>query len=306
MEVKAETRKKKNAEMSEDVKINPLRNERIFVRFVPHENGFAGNNKHHVVYGNKADGAFDSFCVPIMRSTGTYKNVLTNAEKDYLEEVLGLDSNALSVYNKDNNYWDDVRVVLTKEGIHLNLADPEDYIKYKVLLANSDFIAPSVQERLERPKATYKYEIVREEEETSLENAKMDATMASYREFGKIENDLDTMRVLVELLDGRPYGINTKSDFLKSRINTLIQRDPKVFLNQITDPMLHTKVIIRRATELGKIAKRGDYYYLASDGSPLCEGGENPTLAIASRYLNAPAHQDIKFLLESEVDKNRI
>ena len=70
--------------------------------------------------------------------------------------------------------------------------------------------------------------------------------------------------------------------------------------------MLPTKVIIRRATELGKIVKRGDYLYLASDGSPLCEANENPTLAVAARYLNSPAHQDVKFLLESEEDKNRI
>ena len=114
------------------------------------------------------------------------------------------------------------------------------------------------------------------------------------------------MRVLCELLDSRPYAANTKADFLRSRINSLIQADPKTFLSNITDPMLPPKVIIRRATELGKIVKRGDYLYLAGDGSPLCENGENPTLAIAARYLNSPAHQDIKFLLESEVDKNRV
>ena len=305
MEKKAETRKK-NDEMRE-VKVNPLRNERVFVRFVPHENGFAGSNKQHVLYGGRADGAVDTLCVPMLRSTGNYKNILTNEEKDFLEEALGLDYNALSVYKKEDNYWDNYRVRIgTKDGLHLNLADPEDYIRYKVLLANSDLVAPSVKERIERPKATYLYEIVRETEETTLENAKMDATMASYKEFGKIESDLDTMRVLCELLDSRPYGQNNKPDFFRSRINALIQADPKTFLNAITDPMLHTKVIIRRATELGKIGKRGDYYYLAADGSPLCETGENPTLAIAARYLNSPAHQDVKFLLESEVDKNRI
>lgn len=304
MERKAEPRKK-SADMSE-VKTNPLKNERVFVRFVPHENGYAGSNKAHVMYGGRADGVTDSLCVPMLRSTGNYKNVLTNEEKDFLEEALGLDYNALSVYKKENNYWDNYRVIIpAKEGIHLDLSDPEDYIKYKVLLANTELVAPSVQDRLDRPKATYLYEMVREEEETSIENLKMDNTMACYKEFGKIDNDLDTMRVLVELLDGRPYSANEKPEFLRSRINTLIQKDPKTFLNQITDPLLHSKVIIRRATELGKLSKRGDYYYLASDGSPLCDNGENPTLAIAARYLNLPAHQDIKFLLESEVDKNR-
>lgn len=304
MEKKAETRKK-NDTMGE-VKVNPLRKERIYVRFVPHENGYVGSNKAHVLYGGKADGAKDSFCVPILRSTGKYKNVLTNEEKDFLEDYLGLEYNALSVYKSEDNYWDNFRVELTKEGIHLDLSDPEDYIKYKVLLANTDLIAPSVQERIDRPKATYMYELVRETEETSLENAKMDATMQSYKEFGKIDSDIDTMRVLVELLDSRPYSPHEKAEFFRARINTLIQKDPKIFLNQITDPLLHTKVIIRRATELGKISKRGDYYYLASDGSPLCDNGENPTLAIAARYLNLPSHSDIKFLLESEVDKNSV
>lgn len=301
MEKKTEIRKKNDG--MEVVKTNPLHNEKIFVRFIPKDNGLP---KGHALSGGKADGAFTSLCVPILRSTGTYKNVLTNEEKDFLEELLGLDYNALSVYKKEDNYWDKFRVVLNKEGLHLNLSDPEDYIKYKVLLANSDIIAPSVQERLDRPKATYQFEIVRESEETTLENAKMNATMESYKEFGKIENDLDTMRVLVELLDARPYALNTKAEFLRARINALIQSDAKTFLSQIKDPLLHTKVIIRRSQELGKITKRGDYYYLASDGSPLCDSNENPTLSIAARYLNLPAHQDIKFILESEVDKSRV
>lgn len=297
---------KKTEEMSE-VKTNPLHKEKIFVRFVPHENGSAGSDKRHVMYGNKADGAMLSLCVPILRSTGGYKNILTNDEKDYLEEMLGLDSNALSVYKKEDNYWDNYHVTWNvKEGMTLDLSDPEDYIKYKVLLANNDIVAPSVEERIERPRASYQCEIVRENEETSIEGAKMDATMASYDAFRKIENDLDTMRVLIEILDGRPYSQKEKREFFRARANSLIQNNPKQFLAAISDPLLHMKVIIRRSTELGKITKRADYYYLASDGTPLCDPGDNPTLSIAAQYLNSPAHQDIKFILESEVDKNRI
>jgi hypothetical protein len=298
---------RKTAKVKEEmgeVKVNPLRNERIYVRWVPKDNGLP---KNHAAFGGKVDGAYVSFVVPVLRSTNQYKNILTNAEKDFLEEALGLDYNALSVYKKENNYWDNytVRIENAKEGLHLDLSDPEDYIKYKVLLANSDFVAPSVQERLDRPKATYQFEMVRESEEDTLETAKMDATMQSYKEFGKIENDLDTMRVLVELLDARPYSANEKAVFLKSRISQLISNDPKKFLAQITDPLLHAKVLIRRGTEVGVLVKRGDYYYLKSDNSPLCDAGENPTLSIAARYLNLPSHQDIKFILESEVGKTR-
>lgn len=283
--------------------VSPLMKRKVRVRFVPHADSL---DKGHPLKGGLADGAQITLCVPVLRSTGAYKNVLTNSEKSFLEEALGLEYNALSVYRKEDNYWDTYKVTLTKEGLTLDLSDPEDYIKYKVLLANTDIIAPSVKERLDRPKATYRFEIVDDTEETTLENARMDATMASYKEFGKIEDDLDTMRVLVELLDARPYAQNSKGDFLRSRINILIQADPKAFLRAITDPMLHTKVILRRATELGKVVKRGDYYYLAADGSPLCEAGENPTLSMAAKYLNVPTHQEIKFVLESEVDKHRV
>ena len=293
----------KNTDTKTHDEVNPLRSEKVYVRFVAREDGLP---KGHVLSGGKADGAMTSLCVPVLRSTGSYKNVLTNDEKDFLEEALGLDYNALSVYRKENNYWDNYRVTIGKEGLHLDLSDPEDYIRYKVLLANSDIVAPSVKDRIERPRATYQFELVRENEEASIENAKMNATMSSYKEFGKIESDTDTMRVLVELLDGRPYAENTKPDFLRARINTLIQADPKTFLSSITDPMLRTKVVIRRSQELGRVVKRGDYYYLASDGSPLCEKNENPTLSVAARYLNQPAHQDVKFVLESEVDKNRV
>lgn len=285
--------------------VNPLRNEEIYVRFVPQATGFGIESKSHVGYGNLFDGNTVTIVVPIL-GNGRYKNILTNDEKDYLEKALGLDSNALSVYKTENNYWDNYKIRLDKEGMKLNLSDPQDYIRYKVLLANSDVIAPSVQERIDRPKATYRFELVRLGEEASMESMKMDATMESYKEFGKIESDADTMRVLVELLDGRPYSKTESIVFFRARINTLIQQDAKRFLQYIKDPLLHTKMIIRRSVELGKVSMKNDYYYLASDGSPLCEQNEKSTLAVAARFLNQPANQEIKFLLESEVDKNRV
>lgn len=298
-----ERKVKKEEVVMNEAPISPLRNEKIFVRFVPHDIGMS-LKKDHPCYGGMADGAVTTLVVPMLRS-GNYKNILTNDEKDFLEDVLGLESNALSVYKTQNNYWDNYKIEIGKEGLHLDLSSPEDYIRYKVILANPDIVAPSMQERIDRPKLTYRFELVNETEETSIENAKMDATMACYKEFGKIDNDLDTMRVLVELLDSHPYDRGNKAEFFRSRINSLIQANPKVFLSQITDPYLHTKVVIRRSVELGKIVKRNDYYYL-KDGTPLCESNENSTLSVAAKYLNMPAHQDVLFMLESEVDKNRV
>ena len=296
------TRKQK---VFQEESINPLTAEKAIVRFVPQQGGPEGDDPRHVLSGGKAEGAPDRFCVPILRSTGAYKNVLTDSEKEFLEERLGLESNALSVYRKVNNYWDNYFVTVDKNGLTLDLLDPGQYIQYKVLLANTETIAPSLEDLQDRPKTTYRYVLVKEDDESRIENSKMDTTMQCYKEFGKIDSDKDTMCVLVELLDLRPYAVNTKTEFLRSRINQLIQADAKTFLKTITDPMLHTKVILRRAVELGKVSRRGDYYYLRSDNSPMCDGGQDPTLSNAAKWLNLPSHQDIKALLETEVGNAR-
>lgn len=285
-------------------KVNPLRNEKIFVKYVPNVVSKETAEKGHVCEGGLMDGCIIKLTVPMLRS-GHYKNVLTNSEKEFLEEFMKMDYNALSVYNTNDNYWDDYYITLDKNGLHLDLSDPDDYIKYAVLKANTEMVAPSMDELEARPKATYRFVLINEGDESRLENAKMDATMASYKEFGKIENDLDTLRILIEFLDGRPYAANTPPQFLRARANALIQSNAKTFLRQITDPYLHAKVLLRRGVELGKVSMRGDYYYLASDSSPLCDLGKNPTLAIAAAYLNDPAHQDIKFVLEEAVEKNK-
>ena len=220
---------------------------------------------------------------------------------------MGLEYNALSIYKKVDNFWDDSnengisRVRLKKQDNYLNLADPEDYIRYKILLANKDSIAPSMQALQDTPKATYQFVIISEGDETKVAKDNMSATMKCYKEFGKIEDDIDTLRVIVESIDGRPTSPLAKLEFLQTKVNNLIQADSKLFLKVITDPMLSTKVLIKKCIEEGLISNRGNYLYLRSDNSPLCENGEEPTLSMAAKYLNAPKHQDIKLTLEAKL-----
>ena len=285
--------------------VNCLRNERVIIRHIPKESGMVTNPKH-ILYGGMAENAVRTFVVPRL-SSGMFVNILTDSEKAFLEEVMGLEYNALSIYKKVDNFWDDSnesgisRVRLTKQDNYLNLADPEDYIRYKILLANKDYIAPSLQALQDSPKATYQFVIISEGDETKSAKDNMSATMKCYKEFGKIENDINTLRVIVETIDGRPTAPTVKLEFLQGRINTLIQADSKIFLRVITDPMLSTKVLIKRAIEAGLISNRGNYLYLKSDNTPLCEVNEEPTLNIAAKFLNAPKNQEIKFALEAKL-----
>lgn len=303
VEVTPKQTKQKNtkqvAKVEEETLVNCLRNERIIVKHVPKESGIVRDPKH-ILYGGMAEGAVRWFTVPRLTS-GMYVNVLTNAEKTYLEEIMGLEYNALSIYNKTDNYWDNIQVRLTKQDNILNLADPDDFIKYKVLLANKDFIAPSLQDLEDHPKATYQFVIIHENEETNASKKKMNATMQAYMEFGKIQENADILRLIIETIDGRPTSKNSKIEFLQEKIGKLIQADAKLFVKVATDPLLSTKVLIKKSIEGGLISNRGGMLYLKADGTPLCEDNEEPTLSIAAKYLNMPKHQELKFSLEAKL-----
>ena len=220
---------------------------------------------------------------------------------------MGLEEDALSIYKREHNFWDDSnpngisKVMLKKQDNYFDLSSPEEYIKYKILLANKDFVAPSLQALEDHPKATYQFVIIGENEETKSAKNAMSNTMKCYKEYGKVEEDIDTLRLIIETLDGRPIAASSKLEFLQTKINNLIQANPKTFLAVITDKMLPTKVLIKKSIAAGSIVKRGDFLYLRSDGKPLCEEGEDPTLNIAAKYINNPKHQSIKFALETEL-----
>ena len=279
---------------------NCLKNERILVRFVPKEDSNITNPKH-ILYGGMAEGAIKYYTVPVLASTGTYKNILTDDEKAFLESYMGLEYNALSVYNKTNNFWANFTVRLTKHDNYLDLSDPNDYIKYKVLLANTDFIADSLKTLNDRPKATYQFVMIKEGESEKREEEKMSVTMKCYKEYGKIEDDNDTLRCIIELIDTRPIAKNTKSEFLKSRINSLIQADPKLFYNIITDEYLNNKVLIKTATEEGVIKRRNNLYYF--EDTPLCPDGTESTLSVAAEYIGLGKNQDLKLRIEALLNK---
>lgn len=289
-----------------DEPVNCLRDEKVIVRFVPRPTSMVQNPKH-ILYGGMADSAKRSYVVPRLNSTGLFKNVLTDSEKKYLEKAMGLEYNALSIYKKENNFWDDSnpngigRVTLHKQDNYLDLSIPEDYIKYKILLANKNEIASSLRELEDRPKATYQFVIISENAEATSNISKMDVTMQCYEEYGAIRNDADTLRVIIELLEGRPTSPKVKLDYLQGKVNEYIQKDARRFLSVIKDELLPAKVLIKKCVEAGLIGKKNDTYYLREDGSPLCEMNEDSTLNNAARYITSIKRQELKYTLEAKL-----
>lgn len=286
--------------------INCLRNERVTIRHIPKQTGMVHDPKH-VLYGGMAENAKRTFTVPFLRS-GILYDVLTKDEKRFLEHVMGLEPNALSIYNKVDNFWETANekgvstVTLGKQDNYLDLSQPIDYIKYKILLANKDFIAPSLQVLQDTPKATYEFVIISDNDTTKVAKSNMSAKMQCYKEYGKVEDDADILSLIIETILGRPVSRSTKIEVLQAKIDDLIQADSKLFLRVITDKLLPTKVLIKKAIDAGIISKRGNFLYLRADNTPLCNDGQDPTLNNAALFLNEPKRQELKFSIEAKLN----
>lgn len=259
-----------------------------------------GNNPKHVLSGGMGENATRTYVVPQLRS-GQLVDVLTKDEKAFLENILGLEDNALSIYKAENNYWKSFKVILHKEDNYLNLSEPTDYIKYKVLLANTNAIAPNLDTLQNKPKATYEYVIIASNEESKVNRARISSTMEAYKEFGKIEDNIGVLRVILETITGRPVSSSMKVDDLAEKVERYVQSDTKLFLKIVQDPMLSTKVLIRDGIEAGVITNRGGQLYLREGNTPLCENGE-PTLSVAAAYLNLPKNQELKLTINTKVN----
>lgn len=299
-------KRKDKTETEEEPLINCLKNQKIIVRFIPKKRGFITDPKH-VLSGGMSNNAVRKFSLPKLTS-GLYKNPLTNDEKRFLEYILNLEDNALSIYKKKDNFWDDSnsngisQVSLYKQDNIFDLSNPTDYIKYKILLANNNTICPSLQELQDKPKATYQFYIVNEEDEVKSARKDMSIIQQCYMEFGKIQEDKATLKFIVEYLTNKPVSPTTKLEWLQAKTNELIQADKKLFLQTITDKLLNTKVLISRAIEAGIISYKGNQLYLREDNSPLCDYGKEPTFTVAAEYLNQPKNQTLLFTIQSKLN----
>lgn len=291
-------------EEQEEQLISCLKNQRVTVRFIPRPNSKIQDPKH-VLYGGMAENAVRTYYVPKL-SSGKFVNVLTDAEKDFLEDYMGLEPNAMSIYKAKENFWSSdnlngiSNVRLTKGDNFFDLSNPMDYIRYKILLANKDFICPSLKQLQVNRKATYQYVIINEGDELKDTQEKLSVVMKCYKEYGKIEDNFDVLKFVLDTFYGKAFADSTKIEFLQAKANEAIQTNSQKFHKIITDPLRDTKVLIRKGVKNGSVSTRGNYYYLSESDTPLCDSGLEPTLENAAKFLNSAKNQDMKFLIEAK------
>lgn len=280
--------------------ISCLKNEKVFLEYVPREGGMI-SDPNHELYGGLSSTAKIKLVVPKLQSN-VYKNVLTNDEMKFLENYMGLAPGAMSVYKKGaDNYWANKGPKIGKEGKWFDLSDPEEYIMYKIALSDPDLVCPS-KEHMKKfgKKATYKFVVVKESENTSNTLETLNYTTKAYIEFGKIQSDIDKMAMVYEMVTKRSINVKRLEDVVVN-VSKIIQLAPKEFYEAATDVMLDTRILIKKSIEIGTIRQRGSFYYLAETNMPLSKTEVEPTLTNALNFLNLPKNQEIKFSLEAKL-----
>lgn len=291
--------------------VNCLRNEIVIVRKLPRRTNLV-KDANHVMSDGMHDNAVKIYSVPKLQKSNTFVNVLTNEEKDFLEYAMGLPKNALSIYKQpaEENYWSNANpaglssVTLRKKDNIFKMSVPTDYISVKILLANKDKICPSWEEWQARPKETYDYVIIREGEENKNSQNNADATIEAVMKLGKIADDKDVLRLVVETMMGKKYTDSTSAEWMKTQALDMIKNTPKnarMFLSIVNDENLDNKVLIRKAISKGLIADRGGFLYIKDGNQPMCGDGEDPTVNIAAKWLGKPKNQEMLFALQAKL-----
>ena len=290
---------------------NCLRNERVIVRKLPRRTNLV-QDSNHVMGDGMHENAFRIFCVPKLQKSNTFVNVITNEEKECLEEAMGLPKNALSIYKTpaSENYWSTANpnglnsVMLKKSDNIFDMSKPTDYIAVKILLANKDTICPSMEEWAARPKETYEFVVIREGQETQMSQSNTDATIQAVMKLGKIQDDKEVLKLVVETMMGKKYSDSTTVQWLQTQALDLIKGTPKnarLFLNILADESLDNKVLIRKCISKGIVAQRGNFLYIKDGNQPMCGDGEEPTINNAAKWLSRPRNQEILFSLQAKV-----
>jgi len=230
---------------------------------------------------------FERLTVQATRGTGVLNTGLTEEDERRLEDKMNMSPGTLSRYNKD--YWTMFRVDVAKEGTILDLAFPEDELKYLVLKAHQR-VANSEMERFDSPFA--EYVMTSEEQEAKVENKKSKLKRKAYKVFSNMNTTemKDVLKVM-----GKRAGDDASVDFVESQLDKIVTDNPQAFITTVEDPTFKMRAFIDDCISLRVLVKSGTKYQLP--------GGDTVgyTLEQTIEYLQNPDNQEVYLDLKGKM-----
>ena len=278
------------------VKNNVLPDKVVWIKPNFENPGWIKNPKHAAFF--KLEGTYDNY-VWAQDRNGKLKNLFTDEEKDFLEKELRMEPNTLSVYNKQNPLREKM-IKLGKDPIKLVLSDPDDFIQLKILLTNSDKVAPSVKDI--KKKATYKYYVEDEDDILEITMDKTSLTQKAWMAYGEMSKDKRKLAGFIRIytqVKNKPIvkiDSSVKLETLQAKVSNVVQNDMKNFVELVENPSYDTILLIAEGVESGEVEKKQTTYYL--------KGGKDKmgsTLRETIDFLNSPMNQELRLILEEKV-----
>lgn len=226
---------------------------------------------------------------------------LTHEEKEYFEDKRrsGLHFGPGDLDHTrpfDDNFWVGFRVRLTKTPKKLDLKDPMQYLQYKVLLLQSDEVAPSGNRKYEKP--TFRFAIQDPDYEDRSKSERADAKADAYEEFGAMRGSSKKLADFLKVAGKRPPSDATH-EWLKAQVSSFLEDDPGHFLEIIEDKDFETKLLIEEARDEGVILKNRSGYKMA--------GGDElgRTIDEVIDFLDSDRNSDIRHQILAKVKKEK-
>jgi len=272
----------------------------VKVKFISRKRGMANGSwvtEDHAISGGMLPKSTKKLCAPIMKN-GMIANVLTKEEKDFLEGPNGVNHD-LSVYT-NRNFWNERFVRLEKGITLLDLSNPIDYIDYKILLSNKDYVAPSWSDR--NNKLTYWFAIVEDGEEQKINKKTFNYKKKAFRMYSELEDNGTILRGIIKTILKKPLAKNTDIEFLQSQVEKIVDETPEKFVSLLEDSNYETKLLISSAEDAGIIIVQNKRY-MTADGIELAQEGEIASYTNAVKYLANPLNQELVDILKVKIDK---
>ena len=253
-----------------------------------------------------------SYSIPYNQRLGTLTPPLDNdtkyitpqypntplTEQQFFEKITGKN---LSVFNKEGEvYWNthrDTRFDIPKEGLTLQLSNPNDYLKWAQLKTNTSKIAPNWEVRYNKP--TYDFAIVDEEVENIRKNEEQAIEDDAYEHYMSIKGSKKKLAdVLKAAGQSLPVNLdNVTEEWLRYEVSELRKRSAVEYLKIVKDPFFISKVLIQDAIKARAIIREGKHSYALPTGVTI---GRSLTEVID--YLEKPEHLDIKKKIEYQIE----
>lgn len=228
-------------------------------------------------------------------------NKQKNSKVDRLAKDLGLEGEQdLNPLKPTNNFWKNRDVTIKREGLILNTQDPYDYINLCILLSDEERIAPSWGEKDE--KFTYKFAIVRKEDEAKEESENYDTKSKAYEVFNNIKNNIDALDSVMWLRYYRLEGYTKPAEKLtknwaKAEIGKMVENRTEDFLTIAGADNFQTQVMVYKGLKYKILVRDGQMIKFVGSDTPI--GLFDETI----QYLDDEKHEDEKRILQEKIEK---